>query len=176
MLIRALKVLLIFFSPIYEYINNKQQNKPFSKLLRKEERMKKIVSMLLILSLLGMLFGCTQYHAQGVGAGAVIGGIAGALLDRKNPWRGGVVGAALGGVAGATLTDISMRASSEAASSGRPVEYRTTDGRGVYRADPVEYDAKTKCHKVQERVWEDGKLIKDQVREVCEGEKYERRY
>lgn len=138
--------------------------------------MKKLVSLLLILVMSGLLYGCTQYHAQGAGAGAVLGGVAGALLDSKNPWRGGVIGAALGGVAGATLTDISMRASREAASTGKPVEYRTEDGRAVYRADPVDYNAQTKCHKVHERVWEDGELVKDNIREVCEGEKFERTY
>ncbi len=138
--------------------------------------MKKLVSLLLVLSLLAMLAGCTQYHAQGAGAGAVLGGVAGALLDRKNPWRGGVIGAALGGAAGATFADVSVRASQEAASTGKPVAYMTEDGRGVYRADPIDYNAQTKCHKVQERVWEDGRLIKDQIKEVCEGEKYEKRY
>jgi outer membrane lipoprotein SlyB len=138
--------------------------------------MKKTVSLILILALLVLTFGCTQYHAQGAGAGAVIGGIAGALLDHKNPWRGGVIGGALGAVAGATITDISMRASREAAISGRPVEYKTEDGRGVYRAEPMDYNEQTKCRKVQERVWEDGRLVKDTIKEVCEGEKYERRY
>jgi hypothetical protein len=60
--------------------------------------------------------------------------------------------------------------------SGRPVEYRTEDEKGVYRVDPVEYNASTRCSKIQERILEDGKLIKDQVKEVCEGTKYERRY
>jgi phage tail tape-measure protein len=138
--------------------------------------MKKATVLLLVVFLLGLVSGCTQYHAQGAAAGGVIGGIAGALLDSKNPWRGGVIGAALGGAAGATITDVSMRASQEAASSGKPVAYMTEDGRAVYRADPVDYNARTKCHKVQERVWEDGKLIKDQVREVCEGDKYENKY
>ena len=138
--------------------------------------MKKVVLVLLVLSLSGLLFSCTQYHAQGAGAGAAIGGIAGALLDHKNPWRGGVIGAALGGVAGATITDISMRASQEAAASGKPVEYRTTDGRGVYRADPVDYSAQTKCHKVRERVWENDQLVKDQVKEICESDKTESTY
>ncbi len=138
--------------------------------------MKKIFLSMLILSLVSITFGCTQYHAQGAGAGALVGGVAGALIDHKNPWRGGVIGAALGGVAGATLTDISMRASREAAAEGKPVEYRTEDGRAVYRADPVQYDASTKCHKVRERVWEDDQLVKDQVREVCESEKYEPGY
>lgn len=138
--------------------------------------MKKLISFTMILILLNLTYGCTEYHAQGAGIGGLVGGVAGALLDKKNPWRGGVIGAGLGAVAGATLTDISMRASKEAASSGKPVEYRTEDGRGVYRADPLEYDAKTKCRKVQERVWEEGKLVKDQTKEICESEKSERRY
>ena len=138
--------------------------------------MKKMVSLILVLTLLSLTLGCTQYHAQGAGAGGVVGGIAGALLDRKNPWRGGVVGAVLGGLAGATLTDVSMRASQEAAATGKPVQYATEDGRGVYRADPIDYNAKTNCHKVQERVWEEGKLVKDQIKEVCEGTKVEPRY
>ena len=138
--------------------------------------MKKIVSLILVLALLSLTLACTQYHAQGAGAGGVVGGIAGALLDRKNPWRGGVVGAALGALAGATLTDVSMRASQEAASTGKPVQYVTEDGRGVYRAEPVGYNAQTKCHKVHEIVTENGKVVKDQIKEVCEGEKTEQRY
>ena len=138
--------------------------------------MKKIVSLILVLALLSLTLACTQYHAQGAGAGGVVGGIAGALLDRKNPWRGGVVGAVLGGLAGATLTDVSMRASQEAAATGKPVQYVTEDGRGVYRAEPVGYNAQTKCHKVHEIVTESGKVVKDQIKEICEGEKIEQRY
>ena len=138
--------------------------------------MKKIVSLILVLTLLSLTVACTQYHAQGAGAGGVVGGIAGALLDRKNPWRGGVVGAALGALAGATLTDVSMRASQEAAATGKPVQYVTEDGRGVYRAEPVGYNVQTKCHKVHEIVTENGKVVKDQIKEVCEGEKTEQRY
>ena len=59
---------------------------------------------------------------------------------------------------------------------GRPVEYRTEDGRGVYRAEPMEGDVKTRCRKVRERIYENDRLVKDHVREVCEGGKYERRY
>ena len=138
--------------------------------------MKKIVSLILVLALLSLTVACTQYHAQGAGAGGVVGGIAGALLDRKNPWRGGVVGAALGALAGATLTDVSMRASQEAAATGKPVQYVTEDGRGVYRAEPVGYNVQTKCHKVHEIVTENGKVVKDKIKEVCEGEKTEQRY
>ncbi|MBI5742012.1 MAG: glycine zipper 2TM domain-containing protein [Nitrospirae bacterium] len=138
--------------------------------------MKKLISLLLALSLLWIAAGCTQYHARGAGVGGAVGGVAGALLDSKNPWRGGVIGAVLGAIAGATLTEVSMQATQEAVQQNKPVEYRTADGRGVVEAYPLDYDARTKCHKVQERVWEDGKLVKDQIKEVCEGEKSEKKY
>lgn len=138
--------------------------------------MKKIISSALVLSLLSLTFGCTPYHSQGAGAGAAVGGITGAILDHRNPWRGGVIGGLLGAILGATLADVSVQASREAAMQNRPVEYQTEDGRGVYRADPLGHDEKTRCKKVQERVWEDGRLIKNQIREICEGEKQERRY
>ncbi|MBI4698358.1 MAG: glycine zipper 2TM domain-containing protein [Nitrospirae bacterium] len=138
--------------------------------------MKKLISLILILVLANLVIGCTQYHAQGAGAGGAVGGVAGALLDHKNPWRGGVIGAILGGVLGTTLTDVSMRASQEAAATGKPVQYVTEDGRGVYRAEPVGYNAQTKCHKVHETVTENGVIVKNQEREICESDKTEQRY
>lgn len=138
--------------------------------------MKKILSLLLIVAVAGVTFSCTPYHSQGAGVGAAVGGIGGALLDRRNPWRGGVIGGALGAVLGATLADVSVQASREAAMTNKPVEYRTEDGRGVYRADPAGYNAQTNCRKVQERVWQDGRLVKDEIREVCEGQRQEQRY
>jgi len=138
--------------------------------------MKNIISLVITLFLVFALYGCTPHHSRGAAAGAAAGGFAGTLLDRHNPWRGGVIGAAIGAVIGATLADISMRASQEAAAEGRPVRYRTEDGRAVYRADPVDYNARTDCHKVRERVWEDGQLVKDEVREVCESRKREPGY
>jgi hypothetical protein len=138
--------------------------------------MRKIVSILVILAFLVPVFSCTPYHTTGTAGGAAVGGVAGAVIDSRNPWRGGVIGGVLGAILGATLADVSYKASREAAYMDRPVEYTTEDGRGVYRAEPLEYDAQTKCHKVHEKVWEDGKLVRDSVKEVCEGDKYERRY
>ena len=138
--------------------------------------MKKMISLIAVLALLVVVAGCTQHHARGAGVGGAVGGVAGAMLDSSNPWRGGVWGAVLGAIAGASLTEVSMQGSREAAQANRPVEYRTSDGRGRYEAYPVDYNVQTKCHKVQERVWEDGRLVKDQVKEVCEGEKREQRY
>jgi len=143
------------------------------------DKMKKITTLLSLGFFIIVLISCaptTHYTYQGAGTGALVGGIAGALLDRSNPWRGGIIGGALGLVAGATVTELSARASREAIAYNRPVEYRTEDGRGIYRADPRSYDPATRCSKVHERVWEDGRLVQDRITEVCEGTKYERRY
>ncbi|MDA8168123.1 MAG: glycine zipper 2TM domain-containing protein [Nitrospiraceae bacterium] len=148
--------------------------------------MKRFVSIVLFLAFATLLYGCDEAYMRGAGTGAALGGIAGALLDHRNPWRGGVIGGALGAIGGATITDISRRGAVQAADTGQPVEYKTADGRGVYRAEPVPGgddegyddggDAHTRCKKVRERVWEDGQLVKNRVKEVCEGEKYENRY
>jgi hypothetical protein len=138
----------------------------------------RVVSVLLILSLAILAGSCQPYHYEGAAVGGGFGALAGALLDDKNPWRGGVIGAALGAAFGATLADISSRGAQEAVRTGAPVEYRTrtNEGTAVYRAEPKGYDAKTKCNKVQERVWENGKLVKDEIKEICKGKKTEPGY
>lgn len=143
--------------------------------------MKTLALLISLLMIFTVACGQLSYqHYEGAGAGAIVGGVAGALLDKKNPWRGGVIGATVGAVFGATIADISIRGSREAYQTGRPVEYRTEDGRGYYRAEPTtDYyykDPYTKCRKVSEKIWENGKLIRDTVKEVCESEKRERSY
>lgn len=141
---------------------------------------KKAVTILLVIVFLSVSACATRYQYEGATTGGAVGGIAGALLDSRNPWRGGVIGAVLGAIAGATIADISVRGAREAVNTGHPVEYRTENGRGMYRAEPSgDYyypDANTKCRKVHEKVWEDDRLVKDHVKEVCEGERVERRY
>jgi len=141
--------------------------------------MKKLLLILITLALLSNI-ACSTHHYEGAAVGGAAGGVAGALLDSKNHWRGGVIGAAIGALAGATIADVSVRGARDAARQNRPVEYRTEDGRGYYRAEPVSQpyypNEHTRCRKVNERVWEDGRLVKDTVKEVCEGERYERRY
>lgn len=136
---------------------------------------KKGIIALILMSLMAA-GGCTTYQTQGGTAGGAMGGIAGALLDSRNPWRGGVIGAALGALAGATISEVSVRGAREAAEAGQPVEYRTENGRGYYHAEPAGEDRHTKCRKVRERIYENDRLVKDRIREVCEGEKYERNY
>jgi hypothetical protein len=142
--------------------------------------MNKVISLLSGIMVIVMLTSCAMYQPttprtyEGAEVGGILGGITGALLDRHNPWRGGLIGGVLGLVAGATLTEISARAEREAVVYNRPVEYRTEDGRGIYWVEPVGYDQHTRCSKIHERVWEDRRLVKDQVREVCEETTYEK--
>ena len=134
----------------------------------------KFVSVILVSSIMVLLIGCyptTPRTYQGAGAGAVLGGIAGGLISG---WKGAVIGGILGAVAGATITEIAAHAAREAVLYNRPVEYTADNGRYLVRSDPERYDEGTKCHKVRERIWEDGRLVKDQVKEVCESTRYER--
>jgi hypothetical protein len=137
---------------------------------------KKIIALVLTITVF-IISACTQYHAQGAGGGALVGGLAGALIDKKNHWRGGVYGAGIGAIAGATLADISVRASQEAAQANQPVVYHSEQGNYSYQADPYyEPNVSTKCKKVRERIYENDRLVKDQVKEVCEGQRYDRTY
>ncbi|MEW6664042.1 MAG: YMGG-like glycine zipper-containing protein [Thermodesulfobacteriota bacterium] len=141
--------------------------------------MKKIMIYLLLVSIAATtLSSCatSQRTYEGAGVGGGLGAIAGALIDRHNRWRGAVIGGVLGAAMGGITTEISARAAREAAQGGRPVAYQSTDGWQRVQADPVGYDAKTKCHKVHERVWQGDRLVKDETREVCEGDKWERTY
>ncbi|MBW2621901.1 MAG: glycine zipper 2TM domain-containing protein [Deltaproteobacteria bacterium] len=140
--------------------------------------MKKMIIWIIIgIAGMGLLTSCaTPAQRQGVGVGGALGALAGALIDSDNRWRGAVVGGAVGAALGGTVTEISAQASREAAESGKPVAYESADGWQRVEASPMSYDALTKCHKVREKVWQDGKLVKDEVREVCESEKTESTY
>ncbi|MGH7322794.1 MAG: YMGG-like glycine zipper-containing protein [Candidatus Rokuibacteriota bacterium] len=103
---------------------------------------------------------------QGAGAGAVLGGGAGALIDKDNRWRGAIIGAALGGLVGGTLTEISSRAARDAVSYNQPVAYQTPDGWQRVEASPQGITPRG-CRQVQERIYQNGQLVREQIREVC---------
>ncbi|RMF91447.1 MAG: glycine zipper 2TM domain-containing protein [Nitrospinota bacterium] len=118
----------------------------------------------------------TERTYQGAAAGGALGAGAGALIDKDNRWRGALIGGLLGAALGGTVTEISSRAAREAAQSGQPVAYQSVDGFQKVEATPVGFNAQTNCHKVRERVWQDGKLVKDEIKEVCESQKQEQTY
>ena len=114
----------------------------------------------------------SQRTYEGAAAGGALGSVAGLLIDEDNRWRGALIGGLLGAAIGGTVTEISSRAAREAAYEGRPVVYQSQDGFQRVEATPVAYDEQTNCHKVRERIWQDDKLVKDEVREVCEPARY----
>ncbi|MDP6180453.1 MAG: hypothetical protein QGG48_11225 [Desulfatiglandales bacterium] len=67
------------------------------------------------------------------------------------------------------MTEIVSRAAREAAQTGKPVAYQSKDGWQKVEASPVAYDAQRNCHKIREKIWEAGRLVKDEIKEVCEG-------
>jgi hypothetical protein len=134
----------------------------------------KIVAIVAVLAVAVMATGCastglSQTGQQGAGIGAVIGGLTGALVDHRNPWRGGVIGAVGGAVVMGTVGELSYRGAREAAQTGQPVQYRTDNGYGMYQATPGPMDPVTRCRKVHERIMDGDRVVRDQTREVCTG-------
>nr|BAL57313.1 hypothetical conserved protein [uncultured Gammaproteobacteria bacterium] len=114
-----------------------------------------------------MPYGSSPYPYQGAAAGGAIGAAAGALLDKHNRWRGALIGGALGAALGGTVTEISRRASYEAARSGRPVSYESEDGWQRVEAEPLP-SSRRGCRMVRERIWQGGKVVQEQEREICD--------
>lgn len=123
-----------------------------------------LLCMVILLGLTGCMM---PYHQQhGATAGGAIGGIAGAVMDQRNPWRGGVIGAAIGAITGATIAEVSYQASRQAAEADRPVEYRLDGGAGYYYAEPLDYDGD--CRRIREKIYQNGVLVRKRVVLVCD--------
>ena len=103
------------------------------------------------------------YQTGAVGAG--VGAAAGALIDKKNHWRGGVIGAGLGAILGGAVGEINNRAIREAAQQQQPVVY--TNQAGNQRVEAIPHGPKGNCNMVTEKYYENGQLIKEVEREVC---------
>jgi gas vesicle protein len=122
-----------------------------------------------ILLLMGsLLSGCVAmppHQQQGAAIGGTVGGIAGVALDRRNPWRGGVIGAAIGALTGATIAEVSAQGTRQVATAGQPVEYRMEGNGGYYYAEPVGY--RDNCRQIRERIYQNGYLVQTRIVEVC---------
>ena len=120
---------------------------------------------LVALALVAGCQGVSQQGYQGAAVGAGVGGAAGALIDRRNRWRGGVIGAALGAVMGGSLAEISRQSSQQAAQYERPVQYRSSDGRQTLYAEPM--GRRGGCTIIREKYYEDGRHVRTREREIC---------
>ncbi len=127
-----------------------------------------LASLLVFALLLTGLSSCVELEQktkEGATVGAVAGGVLGVLLDKNNRWRGAVVGAALGALIGGTAATIMDRASKEAATTKKPVEYVSEDKVQRVYAKPVKSEGK--CEWVTVQYYEYGKLVKEEKKLVC---------
>jgi hypothetical protein len=107
------------------------------------------------------------YHTQ---VGAVVGAGTGALIGQA---IGGNTESTLAGLAAGTIfgalvgnaADQDYQAARASAQYGRPVIYYDKSGRAV-EAFPERTNG-ANCQKVRKRIWENGKLVKETVEEVC---------
>lgn len=65
------------------------------------------------------------------------------------------------------VAEIAARAGREAAETGKPVYYDSTDGVVRVEAEPLA-SADPRCRRVKERMFRGGELIQEQIREICE--------
>ncbi|MGD8226189.1 MAG: YMGG-like glycine zipper-containing protein [Desulfobacteraceae bacterium] len=118
-----------------------------------------------------------RYNTQ---KGALIGAGAGALMGQAigRDTEGTLMGLAAGTVLGALVgnaMDQDYAAARDAALYEKKVVYYDNQG-GAVEAIPSEVNQQTNCHKVTKRTWKDGKLIRETIEEVCEGEKQSGEY
>lgn len=137
-----------------------------------EIKMKKYHMVILTLALSFLFVSCAhhphdRYNTQegatiGAGMGALIGQAIGGNTEST------LIGLAAGTILGALVgnaVDQDYQAARDAAQYGKPVIYYDKSGQAV-EAIPEETDDPN-CHKVRKRIWENGKLIKETVEEVC---------
>jgi len=129
---------------------------------------------LLMLVFLGVSLSSCSTESENVALGSAVGAGIGAVVSH-NRWKGAVIGGAIGALAGEAMYQIQQRA----IQSQRPVVYQRNTGNGGWQrveAEPMgqpTYNPQehTTCQKVHVREIENGKVIKDTVKEVCKGYK-----
>ena len=132
----------------------------------------KIHTVILTLMLSVLLFSCAHYPPDryNTQTGAVTGAGMGALIGQAigGNTQGTLIGLAAGTILGALVgnaIDQDYQAARDAAQYGKPVIYYDKNGHAV-EAIP-EGSNNTNCQQVRKRVWENGKMIKETVEEVC---------
>ena len=131
----------------------------------------RILMVLAVLSVLAS--GCTTYNntaprtQAGAGIGAIVGGLAGLIIDRHNPWRGAILGTAAGAVIGTVVGNIEDTAAQEAARRDTTVRYDRTSDQGWHEqivATPQGQEGDYKL--VDIKYIRDGKVIGEEVKQV----------
>jgi len=108
-----------------------------------------------------------DYNTQ---VGTILGAGTGALLGQAigGNTESTIIGMAAGTILGALVgsaADQANQAARDAAQYGKPVIYYDKSGRAVEAIPEGTNDPN--CQRVRKRIWEDGKLVKETIEEVC---------
>ncbi len=138
--------------------------------------------LLFALFLSAALLSSCATESENVALGTAAGAAIGASVS-KNKWKGAVIGGILGAALGEAFHQIQQQAINEAVREQRPVAYqrKTSNGWQRVEAEPISspyYSPKqhTTCQKVHVRIIENGRLVKDRIKEVCKGVKETNEY
>jgi hypothetical protein len=117
-----------------------------------------------LIIILGLLSACSTRKTYQKG---VLKDVPEILLEKQNTWRGGVIGAALSAPIVGKIKDISRQASQEAGQEGKAVAYLSLDGFQRVESFPVGKGDSKRCLLVREQIFQEGLLIRDEIKEVC---------
>ena len=92
----------------------------------------------------------------------------GTLLDQEKTWRGMALCGAFGPPIKGKLSEIGRRAAEEAIRKKMPMVYLTTDGFQRLEVQVLEEDQKDRCSLIQERIYQDGTLAREEIKKFCE--------
>jgi hypothetical protein len=91
----------------------------------------------------------------------------GTFIDRETQWRGMVLGGPFASPVSGNLQEVSHRAGQETIRNQMPVIYLSLDGRLRLEAVWLEKEKNGLCHLVRERLYQDGQLVREEVKKVC---------
>jgi len=92
----------------------------------------------------------------------------GTLLDQEKSWRGMALGGAFSAPIKGNVGEIGRRAAEEAVRKKMPMVYLTTDGFQRLEVQVLEQDQKDRCTLIQERIYQDGTLAREEIKQLCE--------
>jgi hypothetical protein len=92
----------------------------------------------------------------------------GTLLDQEKTWRGMVLCGAFGPPITGRISEISQRAAEETMRKKMPVVYLTADGFQRLEVRGLKGDQGDRCHLIQERTYQDGILVREEIKRFCE--------
>jgi len=92
----------------------------------------------------------------------------GTLLDQEKTWRGMALCGPFGSPILVKIGEIGRRAAEEAVRKKTTMVYLTTDGVQRLEAQVLEADQKSGCSLIQERIYQDGTLAREEIKKFCE--------